>query len=72
MRKIEVVRWRAFTLEYSSKAVELRLRDWRKIRRVLRAAEVVAKHRKHSFRDLRLAAHLAGIAVDALNRETKK
>jgi hypothetical protein len=67
MRKIEVVRWRAFTLESSSKAVELRLRDWRKIRAVLRKVE----HWRGCNTCVEDEFGLVD-AFDALNRETKK
>lgn len=66
MRKIETIREHFFRDVGDGKAVVVRISDWRKIMRVLRAADEWNKDSSHATVSELL------LAIDALNKEPKK
>ena len=68
MRRIDVIHESVFENAGDGPAVVVRLQDWRKIRRVLRAAEaylerpIATEHGSYALRN----------AIDALNKQPKK
>ena len=69
MRRIDVIHESFFENAGDGPAVVVRLRDWRKIRRVLRAAELLAPTMRIDGTEI---ARNFCEAFDALNKEPKK